>query len=111
MPPSATEGLRASLMGRKICVVLEKSGRASLRVRTSRVCISMKAMEGRRRTMCEAGKLQSFSRSRYLLRCQLDCEAQEMEILAYSSQNAIVCEIQFSLFTQRRGRGQYAHYP
>jgi hypothetical protein len=38
-------------MGRKMCVVRVKLGRASLRVRGSGVCISMKAMEGRRRTM------------------------------------------------------------
>lgn len=65
-PPSATETLRASLMGRKMCVVLEKLGRASFRVRGSGVCISMKAMEGRRRTMCEEGYWERDSRSRYL---------------------------------------------
>jgi len=65
-PPSATETLRASLMGRKMCVVLEKSGRASLRVRGSGVCISMKAIEGRRRTMFEEGNWERDSRSRYL---------------------------------------------
>lgn len=47
-------------------MVREKSGRASFRVRGSGVCISMKAMEGRRRTMCEEGYLRSSSRSRYL---------------------------------------------
>lgn len=65
-PPSATETFRASLMGRKICVVLEKLGRASLRESGFSVCMSMKDMEGRRRTMCEEGYLQSSSRSRYL---------------------------------------------
>jgi len=38
-----------------------------LRVRGSGVCMSMKAIEGRRRTMCEEGYLRSSSRSRYLV--------------------------------------------
>jgi hypothetical protein len=49
-----------------MCVVEVKSGRASFRVRGSGVCISMKAMEGRRRTMLEEGYWESCSRSRYL---------------------------------------------
>jgi len=53
-----------------MCVVREKLGRASLRVSGSGVCISMKAMEGRRRTMWLEGYLRSSSRSRYLLFCQ-----------------------------------------
>lgn len=43
-----------------------KSGRASLRVEGSGVCISMKDMEGRRRMMCELGYWVRVSRSRYL---------------------------------------------
>lgn len=50
-----------------MCVVLLKFGSASFRERGSGVCISMKAMEGRRRTMCEEGYLLSCSRSRYLV--------------------------------------------
>ena len=49
-----------------MCVVFEKFGRASLRVSGSGVCISMKAMEGRRRTMCEEGYWERNSRSRNL---------------------------------------------
>lgn len=65
-PPSATVTDRASFMGRNTCVVLEKSGRASLRVRGLGVCINMNAMEGRRRTICEFVYLERCSRSRYL---------------------------------------------
>lgn len=65
-PPSAMVTERASFIGRKICVVWVKSGRADLMVRGSGVCINMKAMLGRRRMICEEGYLQSCSRSRYL---------------------------------------------
>lgn len=65
-PPSATETFRLSLIGRKMCVVLEKFGRASLRVNGFGVCINMNAIEGRSRTMCEDGYFLSSSRSRYL---------------------------------------------
>lgn len=65
-PPSATETLRASFMGRNMCVVWEKFGRASLRVKGSGVCMSMNAIDGRRRTICEEGYFRSSSRSRYL---------------------------------------------
>lgn len=65
-PPSATAALRASLIGRNMWVVLEKSGRASLRVRGSGVCINMNAMEGRSRTICDEGYCESCSRSKYL---------------------------------------------
>ena len=47
-------------MGRKMCVVREKSGRASLRVRGLGVCMSMNAIEGRNRTIFEEG---------YFVRC------------------------------------------
>ena len=53
-------------MGRKICVVREKSGSASFNVRGSRVCISMNDMEGRRRTMLAFLYSLRYSRSRYL---------------------------------------------
>lgn len=67
-PPSATAALRLSFMGRKMCVVLEKSGSAVLIVRGSGVCISMNAIEGRRRTMFEEGYCARASRSKYLER-------------------------------------------
>ena len=54
-------------MGKKMWVVSVKSGRACLRVRGSGVCMSIKAMLGRRRTMWEEGYLRSSSRSRYLV--------------------------------------------
>lgn len=47
-------------------MVLEKSGRASFNERGFGVCMSMNAIEGRRRTMCEEGYFLSSSRSRYL---------------------------------------------
>lgn len=50
-PSSARVTFWASLIGRKMWVVCVKFGSASLRVRGSWVCINMKAMEGRRRTM------------------------------------------------------------
>ena len=97
-PPSATETLRASLMGRKMCVVLEKFGRASLRVRGSGVCISMKAIEGRRRTMCEEGYLGRDSRSRYLR--WLVWRRGGGGGVEYSSQNAMVCRISVRYFVR-----------
>lgn len=47
-------------------MVWEKLGRASLRDKGSGVCMSMNAIEGRRRTMCDEGYFRSSSRSRYL---------------------------------------------
>lgn len=81
-------------MGRKMCVVLLKSGKASLSVRGSGVCMSMKDMEGRRRTMCELGYLLRTSRSRYLVK-RLALSARDMMLVGfmepYSSQNAMLC--------------------
>ena len=66
-PLLETEALRVSLIGRKMCVVRVKLGRAPLMVKGSGVCMSMKAIEGRRRMMRAAGYLgSSSSRSRYL---------------------------------------------
>jgi hypothetical protein len=47
-------------------VVFVKSGRASLRVKGFGVCISMNAIDGRRRTMWEFVYFERCSRSRYL---------------------------------------------
>jgi hypothetical protein len=100
-----------------MCVVLEKLGRASLRVRGSGVCISMKAMEGRRRTMWLEGYLRSSSRSRYLLFVSLLLFRIYSFLLivgwgagSYSSQNAMVCKERAVSFGRQRGRGENVHY-
>ena len=66
MPPSAVFGDVLSLMGRKMCVLLVKSGKAERSVVGSGVWFSMKHIEGLRRLTWAAGYRGRYSCSRYL---------------------------------------------
>jgi hypothetical protein len=66
VPPSASETFRQSLMGRKTCVVREKSGNASRSECGFGVCRIIKDMLGRRRTMLDDLNSVRNSRSKYL---------------------------------------------
>lgn len=66
VPPSACVTLRQSFIGRNTWVARVKSGRASRRVRGSRVCASINDMLGLRRTILEVLYFARYSCSRYL---------------------------------------------